>query len=390
MTNFLPMANGFKNKTRIKTGRLVFFVLVFLIFLAPRPLLAAGARQVILSYDFINSTAYKNSPVQWQIFYNQDENLYDGENGLKIKSDGDFYLVYPVSFSYRDFDRINLVLSSDQPLEITVVPDVTTTGYTNFELVKKIPAGSELQKTNISLRIKFFKETVDNIGLRFVSAKPADITLTEVSLEKMSPVEVLAQGFKDYFRVAPYNSFTVNLFPTPRIWGRSALVYFLPLILLFIWLLFFSKKWQKTAAIVLVVAWALIDSRMTYEFFFQHLADYQTFVKPPTAEKSLRNYGDFYQFADWLKINFGSEIKEINYYGGQSAHFPRLLQYLIYPIKIDNEGKSAKVFVFYQGQNIAFDPAGKRVYQNGQPLTGEGEIINIYVYDKDSFIFQEK
>lgn len=366
-----------------------FFLIVF-VALPPRPLLAAGAKQVILSYDFLNSAAYGNSPAQWKIFYNQDENLYDGENGLAIKSDGDFYLVYPVNFNYRDFDRINLVLSADQPLEITVVPDVTTTGYTNFELVKKISAGPELQKISLSLRIKFFRETVDNIGLRFVSPKPANITLAEISLEKMSPGGVLLQGFKDYFRVAPYNSFTVNLFPAPRIWGRPALVYFLPVIFIFIWLLFFSKKWQKTAAIVLIVVWALIDSRMTYEFFFQHLADYQTFVKPPAPEKSLRNYGDFYQFAGWLKENLSQDKLAINFFTGSSPHFPRLLQYLIYPIRVESEGKNGKTFVFYQGQDIAFDPAGKRVYKNGRPLTAEGEIVSIYVYNKDSFIFREK
>ncbi|OGY48124.1 MAG: hypothetical protein A3J65_00915 [Candidatus Buchananbacteria bacterium RIFCSPHIGHO2_02_FULL_45_11b] len=390
MINFLPMAGKLKNQMRIKTGSLIFLSFAFFIFLAPRPLSAAENKRVILSYDFFNSSAYKNSPVQWQIFYNEDENLYDHDQGLFLKSDGDLYLVYPVSFDYGDYDRLNLTLFSSQPLEIKIIPDVTTTGYTNYELAENISAGDLPQKISTSLRLKFFKKPVENIGLRLISKKPADIVFQEISLEKMSRLEILAQGAKDYFRIAPHDSFTVNLFPTPRIWGRSALVYWLPFLFFAMYLFFYSFKWRRAAAIFLLAVWLIIDFRMTAEFFYNQWVDYQSFVKPPAAEKSLRNYGDFYQFADWLKETISGETAEINYYGSEVSHYPRLLQYLAYPLKVNHEGNNSKIFVFYKQSDIGFDPAGKKIYKNGQPLTGEGEIIAAYPDNYNSFIFQEK
>ena len=358
-----------------------------LLFLLPVLTLAAE-KKIIFSPEFLTSQLYLNSANQWQIFNNIDEGLYPAEEGLLLKSDGDAYLVYPFQFSSKDYDRLRIKFFSDQSLAVTILPNVFTTAYHTFELNKKVSATSAAQEINFSLKLPFFSEPLDNLSINFKSQPPANIVIEEISLEKMDSAQLMLQAIKDYFRVAPYSPFSVNLFPAPRIFGRSALVYFLPIILVLVWLFLFAGRFRKIAAIILFGFWLLTDLRMSYEFFSYHFTDYQSYVKPPAAEKSLRNYEDFYQFSDWLKNNLSSADSAVNFYNFGSVHFPRLLQYLIYPVRVISEQPAGDIYVIYNRTDIVYNPADRKLHNLSGELSKAGEIVASY--NQNSFIFKEQ
>lgn len=371
----------------MKIKNFVFLGITALFFLLPALVLATEKR-VIFSSDFLASPVYQNSGRFWQIANNSDQELYRQQDGLTLKSDGNAYLVYPFEFNYYDFDRLNIKLYADQPLIITVIPNIVTHLYNSFELRKKIAGDDTYHDVTFSLRQRFFKEKVKNIGLNLYSKNPANIVIKEISLAKMTLPQLFIQAIKDYWRAAPYEPYTVNFFPTPLILGWAAMAYFFPVVLLLVWLFLFQPKWQKTAGIILLIIWVFIDLRMSYEFFTYHLADYQTFIKPPIGEKTLRNYEDFYSFADWVGENLTSQGQTVNFYNFGSADFPRLLQYLIYPVRVNGEKGEAKIYVNYNRQDLIYNEAEKRLYQKDQPISGVGEIVA--VYNQNSFIFKEK
>ena len=371
----------------MKLKTLTFLAAITLFFLLPA-MVWAKAERVIFSYDILTSVDYQKSDAQWQISNNSDEGLYGADGGLMLKSDGDPYLVYPVKFSYHDYDRLKLVLYSNQPLELTLIPNVSQHGLSSYDLVRSLAASDLYSVVEFSLRLPFFKDPVNELGLNFYSGEPASIVIQEISLEKSNPVQLLFQAVKDYWRISPYSPFTVNLFPTPQIFGHPALGYFLPFILILVWFFLFNRRWRKAAGILLLLLWILADLRMTYEFFSHSLADYQSFVKPPAAEKTLRTYEDFYQFADWLSANLPPGDAEINFYNFGSAHFPRLLQYLLYPVRVYDEEQNARIYVNYNRNNIVYNPKDGKLYESGSPLSGPGEIIA--EYNNNSFIFQEE
>jgi len=362
-------------------------ILLSLFFLLPGICLA-GQEKVIFSYDILTSAEYQTSASQWQITKNTDSGLYKKDDGMLLKNDGNAYLIYPFTFSYHDYDQLKITFYSDQPVNLLLIPDITTIGNNSFELRRKVSVSENYQTVTFSLRHPFFKNKVADIGLNFSTGLPSDLVIKEIALVKLDFSEVISQIFKDYFLVAPYSPFTVNLFPTPRIFGHSALAYFLPLIFILVWLFFKSKKFRKIAGFSLLLVWILIDCRMGYEFLVQGRDDYKNFVAPALAEKKLRTYDDFYQFADWLKLNLNSEYSEINFYGFGSAHSPRLLQYLNYPLLIHNEEKTGPVYVTYNSQDISYNETEKRLYLKDKPLTEAGELIASF--NKDSFIFIEE
>ncbi len=347
----------------------------------------AKESKVIFSYDILASSDYQKSDAQWQISNNRDEGLYGTDGGLLLKSDGDPYLVYPIKFSYHDYDRLKIVLYSNQPLQLTLIPNISQHGLSSYDLVRSLPAGNSYLTVDFSLRLPFFKDPVNELGLNFYSGQPANIVIKEISLEKSNPVQLLSQAFKDFWRISPYSPFTVNLFPTPQIFGRPALIYFLPIILVLTWLILFKRRFWKISLALLFALWVLTDIRMSFEFFNYHLADYRSFVKPPTAEKTLRTYADFYQFADWLKNNLPPK-EEISFYNFGSVHFPRLLQYLVYPVVVYSNGEPTKFYVTYNRLDITYNASDQKLYQDGKELTGAGEIVS--TYNKNSFIFKEK
>ncbi len=265
----------------------VFIIIIFFLFVS-----SASAESKKIIFDLATLTNNQTAGL-WQIFNNTDKGLYPQGDNLLLRSDGDAYLVYDGQFSYHDYHRLRLVIASNQPLRLTVIPNVSTTGYNTYELRRELPASTELTEVTVSLRLPFFKKPVDDLGINFYSAKPAEILIKEISLEKLNSAELAAVAFKDYFRVFEYSPFTVNLFAAPRIFGRSALIYVLPIIIWLIWLSLKSKRWREVALILLLSCWLVIDLRMVYEFFNYQLADYRDYVKPPIAEKRLRTYQDF-------------------------------------------------------------------------------------------------
>ncbi len=343
--------------------------------------------EIIFSPEVLTSQDYLNSANQWTISNNTDGSLYAEAGGLLLKSDGDPYLVYPIQFNYKKFDQLTITFYADKLVKLTIIPNVSTTGFGTFELVKEIKASDQFKETKISLHLPFFKDYINDLGVRLSSEQSANIVIQEISLKKMNPVELLVHGAKDYFRVAPYSGFTANLFPTPRVFGRSAMVYALPLILILIFIILYKKRFRKIAFLLLLVIWVLTDIRMSYESLAHNAADYKSFVQPSENERSLRTYDDFYQFSDWVQQNLVNNDINVNFYSSGSSHFPRLLQYLAYPLVIEPESQRAETYIIYNRSDITYNQADSRLYIGQELLSQAGEVV--VNYNKNSFIFKE-
>ena len=366
----------------------IFLIGITLLLLLPQIVFAASKSRVIFGFDLLTSTQYRASPNQWQITNNSDEGLYAQEDGsMLLKSDGDPTLVYPISFNNQEFDQLVITVMVDRRTDIRLISDITTTGKTSFLFNKNVTTSQDFKVLTYSLRDKIFDQINNDIGINFSSLQPTTIVIKEIKLKKLTAIETLAQAVKDYFTVAPYQPFTVNLIPTPLIFSTPAMAYFFPLILILLWLLVKSDKWQKTAAIVLLLLWLGTDLRMVYEFISHNIFDYQTWVAPASADKTLRNYDDFYVFTDWLKKNLPDDAADINFYNFGSVHFPRLLLYNIYPVTLGLDETDSDIYVAYNRSDIFFNSDDSRVYLLDQPLSQPGEIIASY--NNKSFIFQQ-
>lgn len=289
-------------------------------------------------------------------------------------SPGVAYLVHPIGEDF-DFDNLTISLQSNQKLELTVIPNITTTANFTYEFQETINPSSHIQLYTFSLRHPYFKD-LENIGFKFVTPKGAKIYLQEISFSKHTALQKIFQPFRDFFRVSPYSGFTVNVFPTPRIFGRSAFLYFLPLFLILLGFFLFSKKHHKKAMVALLLLWLLTDFRMSYEFFSYSRTDYHTWIKPPLREKTLRTYGDFYVFAKWLEENLPRDSKEINFYYPDNEHFPRLLQYYLYPVQVYPKEEKVPITVVFH-----------RLDLKENFLTKPGQILSSF--SEDSFIYLE-
>ncbi len=358
-------------------------ILTALIFFASPAIVFAATEKVIFNSDILQT----DTATFWQIFNTQSEEVTVVDDGVRFISDGDAFLVYSEPFSYHDYDRLLITLKSDQALDITVIPNVSTTGINTFELKQNLPASGALATLEFSLRLPLFEKPITDLGIHLESAAPATISVSQISLDNNGGVGLLTQAVRDYLRVAPYSPFTVNLIPTPRVFGHSATVYLLPIIAIALVLLLRSKKWRTPAVLLLLGLWVMTDLRMTYEFLTHRATDYQTYVTPAPADKHLRGYGNFYQFAEWVHQTL-PERQTFNLLSDGSGHFPRIMQYLVYPQLVDAGARDNKTYVVYQRDDVRYNQDQQRLFINNEPLSALG--TTTAVYGDDAFIFQEQ
>lgn len=331
----------------------------------PYPSLAAESRTVLLDPQTLLPG--------WQVVTeNEKTTVARTDEGYLLQNFGATTFIYNGEFGYRDYDRLVISLKNSDALALRIIPDVTTTANYTFENEQTITALDGVQTVAFSLHYPNFQR-VGNFAIRFSTSQPADILLLEISLVKSSWGQKFIQPFQDYFRVAPYSAFTVNVFATPRVFGRSAFIYFLPLFLILVAALFYSPRFQRKALLGLLVLWLVTDARMSYEFLSYQITDYQTWVRPAAGQKTLRTYDDFYDFLNWLKQNLPPSTMAINFRTSDETHFPRIAQYYLYPIMVSHGLDPASVHVVYRQPNMTY--------------SGPGTIIS---YEQDSFIFVPK
>lgn len=361
-------------------------IVSLLIFLWP-VLAFASTSLEIFSPEILSSPEYAASGVEWGLYNNENIDIFLTDEGALFKNSGDAFLVYGISFNYQDFDVLKISIKVSESTEVTVIPNVSTTGYNTYELKKTFEPSDDFQEYSFSLRLPFFKEDITDLGLNFMSNSPSDVIIKKITLEKNPSSSVVVQAVKDYFKVAPYSPFTVNLIPTPRIFGYSAGAYFLPIIILLLILFFLAPKARLFAGICLLIFWVGLDFRMGYEFLEHRLHDNKTYVETSAQEKYLRSYSDFYTFADFLKKNIepGSTI---NFFNQHSFHFSRILQYLVYPSIVSDSGSDRDYQIFYKAGGLSFNEDDKSLYIDGEAVTGPGEVIA--EFKPGSIIFKQQ
>ncbi|TSA45463.1 hypothetical protein D4R52_02400 [bacterium] len=350
------------------------------LFLWPPVVSASAQSQIILSRDRIDP--------KLQVVDDNPFTVTQTEEGILLNmAPGNFSFIYPLSdLGYRP-EKLTIFLKTDSALDVTIIPDITTTAAYTYELQQKISPTGDYAEYSFSLIHPYFKNAA-NIGIGIVAKKEANITFREIYLSQDSLSARIGQAFKDYFKVAPYSGFTVNLFPAPRIFGHDAFIYLLPIFFLFAGLLLFSKKYRKSALAGFLVLWLLTDGRMAYEFVAYQIEDYKTWIQPAAPDKTLRTYDDFYVFADWVKSNIPPGIKEIKYLDSVNPHFPRLLQYLDFPLRIGGADSQAGVWVVYDRSDLRFNADTGTVMQQEKTVSRPGTLIA--QYNDRSFIFVQK
>lgn len=339
--------------------KFVYFPLgIFLLF----PLLAAGkGNEVIIGGGNLNPELEIVSDNPFRVA-RQDRDF------LLSVSAGVTYLVYPIREQY---DELKFSLGTDQKLILTVIPNIGSTAKYTYEFQQEVAPSSEIKNYRISLRHAYFRNA-ENFGIKIESHQNASLVLREVVLERFSIWQKAGQVFRDYFRAAPYTTSTVNVFPAPRISGRSAFLFLLPLFFILFFLLHPAKS-RKIAAIALLALWLLTDFRMDYEFLSYQWQDRKTWVKPAPQERTLRNYGDFYAFAEWVKSNLPARTRVVNLYLFDNAHYYGILKYLLYPTLTQKEGSGGEIFVVYNRPDVKL---------------GGGEILASF--NDDSYLFIKK
>lgn len=322
----------------------------------------------------------------WQVVTeNEKTSVVRTDQGYLLKNFGATTFIYNGEFGYRDYDRLIISLQNSDAVALRIIPNVTTTANYTFENEQTVAASDGVQTVAFSLHYPNFQQ-VENFGIKFLTSGPANILIQEITLSQSSWAKKLLQPLKDYLRVAPYSGFTVNIFPAPRIFGRSAFVYFLPLFLMLVAALFYSSRFKHKALLGLLVLWLVTDARMGYEFLSYQIADYQTWIAAPQGQKTLRTYGDFYTFIDWLKETLPENTGSVNFHTANQAHFPRLAQYYLYPILV-NPPSAAAVYIVYRQPKLIYNHQDQRLYLDDKPVSDPGVIT---FYDQDSFIFARR
>lgn len=307
-----------------------------------------------------------------------------GQEGILLKSIGDSVFIYTFAPGEQTFDLLRLTLKTDLPVNLDVIPDITTTAKYTFELQQKVVPSAAYTTVEFSL-INVGVRQASNLGIKFSSPRLANIVLQKVELSRQGFWQKLLQGWRDYFRVAPYSGFTVNLFPTPRIFHHSAMAYFFPVILPLLGLALFTKKYRRPALWGLLLFWLVTDLRMGYEFLNYQIVDYHTWIKPPGHERTLRIYGNFYSYIEWLKKNLPASTPGVNFYYFGSPHLPGILQYYLYPQLVYATGQNFSLYAIYERADIRFDAQASRLYQADQAFTPVGRVLA--KYNDHSFIF---
>jgi len=360
---------------RINKLLLPFFII--LVFVLPLACQAVNDKKVLLTAD-------QPFDQNWQALGN-DIVINQQEQRFLLASDGNTSLVYPLDFGYKNFDELIISLSSDQDMKIIIFPLIVDSATYSFEFEQKVMAGAGLKDYHFSLHHPSFKE-VNNICINFTSEKPVNIVLKEISLIKKRPIQVLAQIFQDYFMVGAYSFNTVNIFSVPLVFGHPAFIYFLPIFIILLAFLIFSKKNKKLALICLLILWLICDLRMVYNFFHYQRTDYQTWIKPAASEKVFRTTGDFYFFISWLKTNLPKNTTAVNFYFGEKLHLFGILKYYLYPIEVYQHENQSDIYVIYYQSDIIYNQQDNRLYQGEQAISRPGKIIASTTGD-DFFIF---
>lgn len=307
----------------------------------------------------------------WQVVSEKPLSVSDEGEVVLLKMDkGVTYLVHPYD-PQQKYGRLTLEFSSTAAGKLEIIAGASTTGDYSYEYQADIAAGQDPHRFVFFLHHPYYRD-IQDFALKFTMESAADIRMSEIALSRDKLWQTFGAAVTDYFRTAPYSGFTVNVFPTPMIFGHAAFYFFLPLLALFLAGIFF-QKWRKAGLVGLLVLWLVTDFRMDYEFAKYELKDYQTWIKPAAAEKTLRTYEDFYVFAKWLSQNLPAEQKEIVFYGSHE-HYPRLLQYYLYPVRVMPKEEDAKISAVFHRQDIK------------DKLISEGAAETAF-FDQDSGIF---
>ncbi|MBU1164182.1 hypothetical protein KKA15_01295 [Patescibacteria group bacterium] len=366
----------------MKTWLIFFFLLLLPSFVF------AQNQQILWQFDLNQDGSINDFGLEF--FYFQDVSANAQDNTLTVKGQGKSYIVVPKGeFEFKDYNNLEITLKSDSDFELRTVADVQKTAESTYDMRYQIKKSDELQTYNFSLSRPYFKKDIENIAIIAVNQQLNTITIKEIKLTKNNSIKQVGVALKDFFVTDSYSPYTPNFFAIPQIFGRPTIAYLLPIIILAILFLLYSKKYKKTAIVILLIMWIVIDLRVSGEFISYAKDDYQNWIKPKYEEKVFRNDRDLYQFIDFVNNNLPDKVEMINYYSaiGTYDDTNRKLQYYLYPILVRRDSLNSKYYVVYKNASIKYNADDNKLYSGDEVLSDAGEVIASF--NSTSFIFKE-
>lgn len=145
-----------------------------------------------------------------------------------------------------------------------------------------------------------------------------------------------------------------------------------------------------------LILWLIYDFRETYGQFRIMEAIYRCYVKPPPADKTFSDMGNFYSFVDLCRKVIPPDA-QFHFYSEPDWPYDCRMHYFLYPRRMAShtygsntlDTKAVPYYVVYDDPHIRYDPVGRRLHYDrpdGTRLVSKAGAI-VAEFGRNSFIF---
>lgn len=249
----------------------------------------------------------------------------------------------------------------------------------------------------------------DQFALGFPAG--TNVIVSNMTWRRFSTWEKVTEAWKGFWTFDVFRPYSINflwgpLLPfnpvardtlfermPPPSWSADRLFYLAIGISIAVGLLFyvFDRVGGKKILIYavggsVVAIWVLFDLRMGAEIIGYAVTDYQKFVAPPAAQKTLRTHENFYSIAEKLLPTI-KKFDQFVVVGPTPSPYYANLRYMAYPsvgMNTDADTSGATLWAIIKRPDIKVN--GQRlVADDGTVIAGSGTVIERY--DAGSFLY---
>ena len=316
----------------------------------------------------------------------------EDNTAVRLIGEKEVSILSPPKLDVTSANQLRLSFLSTTDLDIGLntnireLEDGQLIGDVNYRFNYKIKGGSKIQQITFPLQDESFGSADNQIMIKFTSPKSSDsieVDVYEIIAEDLGLFGLVGRATKDYFKFDQYMPYTVNLMPTPEIFGQPAGLWFAPIVLVAAWFILRQKKYTGAALIVLAVLLVAADLRAMAEFSSYTINDTKEYVQPKPLVKNFRADRQLAGFTSLLNKHI-QPTDSIRYLPGRHDDSEGKLRYALYPTRLTPE---APTIVVYRNPDIKFNSDDKKLYENGEAISATGILIDEFA--EGSFIFRE-
>ena len=256
-----------------------------------------------------------------------------------------------------------------------------------------------------------YRDTIERISLYF-GGRPGWVEIDFIEVRPFSLSLYLSDQWREFWLSRHLHPGTINSLQSPQIFNKPFVTWLnkLLLIILVIGLIFYFKtkhskrvKIATKIGLAVLIIWIIYDIRETYSMFTIAKDIYESYVKPPPAEKTFPALGDFYRMVDFAEKHIPLN-ESYNFYQGWP--FDCRLKYYLYPRRINCNttsnivpGEPTPYHLIYRNPEILYDPVSRRLIsregRNRTYISAPGRIISrmgpaTYIFREDLNIMETK